>query len=382
MQNKKSLKIIFIVNDPLFAHQHLYYIMNYLTISNNHEVCLLTSNLFNKDYRISPKVDFVRIDITRKPNLLKDLKTIFQIVFFIKNKRPDIIFSFTPKAGFLSIIASLFFKKFFHIHTFTGQLWSNSNGINSIFYRFLDSLIAKRSTLAMADSESQALFLNEKLYFSNSIVGLKGGSLSGVDHKKFKRKKTEFHSLNSNQIGIKYLFLGRVNLDKGINDLIKIIPTHLSIFKKDKFSIVGPCEDNKFLHELKKLKQKWPNNIFLNDFTNSPEDFLNDSDILLLPSRREGFGNTIIEAAACGVPTISYDIYGIKNSIIKNITGLLAKPFSIEEFSNLMKKCSKDKSLVNDLSIKAYSFSRKFNYKKRTKVFIDTILENTSLKDL
>ena len=382
MHNKKSLNIIFIVNDLLFAHQHLYHILNYLTDSKNHKVYLLSSNRFKNKYKLPSKVEFIRIAITRKPKLLIDLKTIYQLIFFIKDKHPDIIFSFTPKAGFLSIIVSLFFKNIIHVHTFTGQIWANLTGIKSRFYCFLDSLIAKRSTFSMADSESQALFLNKKLFFSKPIIGLKDGSLSGVDHKRFKKKTTQIETPKYRENGIKYLFLGRLNLDKGIYDLLQIIPTHLSIFKNDKFSIVGPCEDEEIFKKLKILNEKWPDNIFLNSFTNTPEEFLRDSDILLLPSRREGFGNTIIEAAACGVPTISYDIYGIQNSIISNITGLLAKPFSIEEFSNLMKKCSKDKYLVKNLSNKAYSFSKKFNYKERTKIFINTILENTSLEDL
>ena len=61
-------------------------------------------------------------------------------------------------------------------------------GIRAIFYCLIDSLIAQNSTLCLADSESQASFLNKKLYFSKKIIGLENGSLSGVDLEKFKRK--------------------------------------------------------------------------------------------------------------------------------------------------------------------------------------------------
>ena len=68
---------------------------------------------------------------------------------------------------------------------------------------------------------------------------------------------------------------------------------------------------------LKGFRSKWPKNIFLKGFTNSPERYLKDSDILILPSRREGFCNTIIEAGACGIPTIAYEIYGVKTNFSK-----------------------------------------------------------------
>ena len=85
-------------------------------------------------------------------------------------------------------------------------------------------------------------------------------------------------------------------------------------------------------------------------------------------TKQKGFNITIIEAASCKVPTIAYDIYGIKNSLKNNVTGLLAKPFSIIEFSNLMKLCSNNTEIIEKLSQKAYLHSRQFSHKKRTKV--------------
>ena len=64
------------------------------------------------------------------------------------------------------------------------------------------------------------------------------------------------------------------------------------------------------------------------------------------------------------------------------MTGLLAKPFCIKEFTNLMKKCSENKKLVASLSKEAISYSKNFNHKKRTEIFFQTILDNTNLKSI
>ena len=57
------------------------------------------------------------------------------------------------------------------------------------------------------------------------------------------------------------------------------------------------------------------------------------SDIFVLPSYREGFGSTVIEAAACGVPSVVSDIYGLENSIVPNITGLVFCTGSVNDLA-------------------------------------------------
>jgi glycosyltransferase involved in cell wall biosynthesis len=58
-------------------------------------------------------------------------------------------------------------------------------------------------------------------------------------------------------------------------------------------------------------------------------------DVFVLPSRREGMSNALIEAMACGLPTIASDIAGNKAIIAENKTGLLFDPGSIES----LKEC-------------------------------------------
>jgi glycosyltransferase involved in cell wall biosynthesis len=91
------------------------------------------------------------------------------------------------------------------------------------------------------------------------------------------------------------------------------------------FIWLGP-EKNFILHEgrIKPIKDIIPSNFFLEPPTSQVEDFYNIADITLFPSRREGFGNVIIESMACETPVISSLLNGITDNIIENgIDGIL-----------------------------------------------------------
>ena len=64
-------------------------------------------------------------------------------------------------------------------------------------------------------------------------------------------------------------------------------------------------------------------------FTNEPESFMAVADVFALPSYREGFGSSVIEAAACGVPSLCSEIYGLTDAVVDGVTGLLHRPADI-----------------------------------------------------
>ena len=74
------------------------------------------------------------------------------------------------------------------------------------------------------------------------------------------------------------------------------------------------------------------------------------SDVLCLPSYREGFGNVVIEAAATGLPSIVSNIYGLSDAIVRNKTGLAHEPNDVEEITRLMIVLFNDRKLVGNLA--------------------------------
>ncbi len=55
------------------------------------------------------------------------------------------------------------------------------------------------------------------------------------------------------------------------------------------------------------------------------------SDVLILPSKCEGFVIVALEAAAYGLPVIAYDTRGVTDAVLDGETGVLLKPGSKDE---------------------------------------------------
>jgi glycosyltransferase involved in cell wall biosynthesis len=82
--------------------------------------------------------------------------------------------------------------------------------------------------------------------------------------------------------------------------------------------------------------------------TPRPEDYLDASDVLILPSYREGFGTVVIEAAAMGRPTIGTNIYGLTDAIVDGKTGLLVPVGDVDALTDAMRRML-DRKLIERL---------------------------------
>jgi len=341
MVNRKSICFVATVEFAVSA-----FLLNHLKELSKYYDLTVVVNLKNPNFLIDTKLDinFVNINFSREINIISDLLSLAQLVYLFLIKRYDAVHSITPKAGLLAMIASFLTFIPVRIHCFTGQVWATKSGSSRLFLKLIDKVIGILSTQNIIDSKSQYNFLvkNNVLNEDKSLV-FGSGSVSGVDLLKFKPnikvKLSLRKKLNISTSSFVFVFIGRINFDKGIYDLIDSFI--LADLKSAYLLIIGPDEES----ILSKFKDKQSNIIF-SDITSSPQDFLAVSDVLCLPSHREGFGNIVIEAAATGLPSIVSNIYGLSDAIVQNKTGLTHEPKNVEEITRLMIALFNDRKLV------------------------------------
>lgn len=333
-------KICFIVATPNFANIYLKKHFEYL--SKDYDVYLVSNfNGYSSFYSSFAFIKGVKdLDFERKISIYKDVKALLSLRSYLKEIQFDAIHSATPKAGLIGILAAKLAGIKIRTHIFTGQVWYTQKGWFKIFLKNIDRFIVFCATDILVDGQSQRQFLVENgiIKESNSQV-LGKGSISGVDVKKFSPNTAiaqDFRSKFNFKDEVVFMFLGRLNIDKGILDLsIAFLKLH-SKYPNTRLVFVGPDEEM-MQQKIEKIGNKCPSILF-SGATTAPQDVLQMADVFCLPSYREGFGSSIIEASLLEKPIICSDTYGVKDAILENETGFRHKVKDVNSIFEQMEK--------------------------------------------
>jgi len=256
-----------------------------------------------------------------------DLKALLILYSRFKRCRPLAVHTITPKAGFLGMAAAMIARVPVRVHSFTGQVWVTRHGPMRWFLKTADKLTASMATFVLVDSPSQRAFLVGQAVVSPGRSAVLGaGSICGVNTQRFRPSKSARQEVRK-ELGtppdaLVCLYLGRLNHDKGVLDLAKAFSKVASANPKTELWVVGPDEGNWF-GQMEKLLENAVIQVKRVDYTPTPERYMQAADLFCLPSYREGFGSSVIEAAACGIPALVSNIYGLTDAVIEGVTGWL-----------------------------------------------------------
>jgi glycosyltransferase involved in cell wall biosynthesis len=89
-----------------------------------------------------------------------------------------------------------------------------------------------------------------------------------------------------------------------------------------------------------------------------PEKLLQSSDIFVLASVGEAFGNAVAEAMACGVPVVASRSGGFPEIVEEGKTGFLAKPADAADFADRILQLAADPNLRREMSHKSIERAR------------------------
>ncbi len=333
------IKICFVTAIPMTVEAFL---VDYIRcLSKDYDITVVTNTEdtdFLKPYGLNCNI--IPAPIEREISPIKDIYALLRLYGIFCKKHFQVVHSVTPKAGLLSMVASFLVRVPVRVHTFTGQVWATKKGIKRWFLKNMDRLIVRCATHILTDSKSQMEFMIKEKVVQKEKVGLIGhGSIRGVDIGKFffdinaKKEIRQRHNIGDDDFV--FLFLGRLNREKGIMDLIEAFKKVANTYRNAHLLIAGPDEEN-IMDNISKNPCDVMDRIHYAGLTKSPEKYMSASDCICLPSYREGFGLVIIEAAACGIPAIGSRIYGIVDAIEEGTTGLFHAPGDVDGLSRHM----------------------------------------------
>jgi glycosyltransferase involved in cell wall biosynthesis len=281
------------------------------------------------------------LPIERKPSPWKDLQVLFKLFKLFQNEHFDIVHAHMPKTGLLGMLAARFSGVPIRINTFHGEVWATRTGWRRKALKLLDQLVSLLATNILVVSPSQQAFLvKEGILPLGKAKVIAAGSICGVNplrfHTDLDAKLTVRKNLGVTQDATVILFVGRLNRDKGILDLASAFDAISKHHSNVVLLLVGSEEDVAF-SQIQEICYSELDRLHYVSFTTTPEHYMAAADIFCLASNREGFGMTIIESAACGIPTVASRIYGITDAVEEGKTGLL---FTAGDVSGLTQSLS------------------------------------------
>jgi glycosyltransferase involved in cell wall biosynthesis len=181
------------------------------------------------------------------------------------------------------------------------------------------------------------------------------------------------------------LFVGRLEKRKGLDTLIKAIPSILDHMPQTRFTIVGgdtnstPIGGSYKRYLLKMLDKKYHQNVDFVGFVPDEElkRYYRNCDVFVAPSLYESFGLIYLEAMAWGKPVIGCDAGGVPEIVEDGETGILIPPEDVnalaEAIINLEDEKLRAKIGENGRKKVENDFSNKIMAENTYKIYCDVI---------
>lgn len=338
-------KICFVVAAPTSADGFL--TEQIAMLRKEYDVYLAANGDYGNEWRNVDINDFYSFPIMRNISLWHDLKALWVLIKYFRKMKFDATHSITPKAGLICSLAAFLTGIKHRSHTFTGQVWATRKGFMRFFLKTLDKLTACLDNHIFVDGEGQRQFIiKEGVVSEKKSCVLANGSIGGVVVDRFvpsedirKQKRTELGIGNEKII---YVFLGRLNTDKGCYELLEAFNGLVTQCKNAYLLMFGHVEEEVVSHFSDYGNLKENENVKFGGFTKEPYNILKASDVFVLPTHREGFGVSVIEASCAGLPVITSNVYGVVDASINGVTGIQCPVNNPEAFQAAMKKLYED----------------------------------------
>lgn len=273
------------------------------------------------------------ISLPMKRNIapLKDLRALVRLTFLLRRLRPNIVDAGTPKAGLLGLSAAALARVPHRIYTLHGLRLETTRGLLRGVLTLMERLscsLAHRIRAVSPSLRERVLELN--LTTPQRIYVLGSGSASGVDLETYSRTTARMVECARLRAVLKIPanamvlgFVGRITRDKGIHELLAAYTQLRFRWPALRLLLIGEFEvssaadsdvrcrilDDPQIHQIPSVADLASWYVLM--------------DVLLFPTHREGLGNVSIEAQAMGVPVITTDATGARDSVLHAVTGLI-----------------------------------------------------------
>lgn len=370
LKDRANKRIVYFVSDSLSLNTFGYFQISSLvergfkvyTISNKGKLNSEVLDICEKNYELK--------FLTRSIAPMKDLLTLINLILILRSIKPFLIIYSTPKSSLIGSIAGGLCKVEFRVFQIWGARWQTLNWFPKILVKCADKLTIFCSTHTTAVSRS-ILNLYQKEFNIDSIILLGNGSTIGVSPSIFFPNKIKDISHNDFVLG----YAGRIAREKGISDLIKIWKVISPYHSDVKLELIGSLDlqDPISLDEIGYLESHpsilWKKHLPKIELA----EHMRLWNLQIFLSKREGLGNVVIEAGACGIPTICWDIDGVRDAVPPDMMRFLVPYKNYDRVISMIEKCIAEPLSTSDKDMLVNWTINNFEETKVLRLFTDFI---------
>lgn len=311
-------------------------------LSKNNEVFIVIPSCDDDNKKIlesyGATVQFIEMD-RRGMNPIKDISLLIHYYSVIKRICPDKVITYTIKCNIYGATVCKWEKTPCYVNvTGLGSAFQN-NGIRRKFVSMLYKIsLNKANCVFFENSGNRDALVNDGIVKLKQTVVMPG---AGVNLSEF--NACQYPSQNE---PIRFLFVGRIMKEKGVDELFCAIRKIKKRFGTVCFDFIGWYEDN-YKSIVEELQDK--GYIRFYGFQPDVRPFISKAHCIVLPSYHEGMSNTLLEGAAMCRPLITNNIHGCMEAVQDGRTGYLAE---VKNADSLYEKMVEFIELPYELKVK------------------------------
>lgn len=281
----------------------------------------------------SERYSFVNLPVAieRKLSFWSDFKAILKVARYLCKYKIDVVVGHTPKGALIAMVAAFVTRIPIRIYFRHGLVYETAVGFKRFLLINIDRLTAKLATKIICVSPSVAnKSIKERLNRGNKQFVLGNGTCNGINVDQFNQTSIikdgslalqKLLGLENENFVIGYT--GRLVKDKGIIDLVDAFNIVKEQCPNARLLLVGMLEERDALPQSLVDTLNSDKSIIMVGYVDNTRMPLYYSlmDIFVLPSYREGFPTSVLEASAMNIPVLTTRATGCVDSIVEGETG-------------------------------------------------------------
>lgn len=328
------MKVLVICNCASGLYDFRGMLMNRLIDLGNEVVAIVPSTNLQPEKKAeqlleADHIHLIQIPIERRGmNPIHDIKLMMTYMRVIRKEKPELVITYTIKPNvYGGMVCRLLHVPYAINITGLGTAFQNNGMLRRLVVFLYKAGLKRAKTVFFENMENQQIFLKEGIIRKEQACLLNG---AGVDLKKF-----SFQPYPEQDATTRFLFIGRVMKEKGIDELFTAmrklqkegICCSLDVlggFDEDYSKQIKECENEGWLH--------------YHGVQSDVRPFIKNCHCFVLPSWHEGMANTNLECAASGRPVITSNIHGCLEAVEDGVSGFLCEKKNADDLYRVMKR--------------------------------------------